>query len=208
MYKLYQPVLGLMLVLSLSKVTHAQPENQRKQKFPISVSLANQSWALPFSRILRMAPFYPGINFGTELCYKEKEKFKFYQSLELGGFINRTAGSAFYFNSDLGIRAKFKRGWKTDFAIGLGYFHGFHPSYIYAQQSDGTFLQVKDRGVGAMSANFKIGLEYGFKSNSRELTIITAYQWIASTYYWSLIGIRPNSMLHIGAKANLFKSSQ
>ena len=205
MYKFNRPILGLLLFLGSCNAAFSQ-EDEKKQKVPISLAITNHSWSFPFSQVFRLNPFHPGLEAGTEWCYKEKEKFKFYQAADIGGFINRSSGSAIYMNLNLGIRAKFKFGLRADFAFGLGYFHGFHPSFIYTQSIDGTYQQSKDKGVGSLAANFKMGLGFELPESNRELTLFGAYQWMVSTSYWSLITIRPNGLLHIGVKANLFKS--
>ncbi len=180
---------------------NAQEKTERKQTFPVAVSLTNHSWAFPFKKVFRVAPIYPGVAAETEFYYKSGPAFKGYQTGQIGGFINSSSGSALYLNSNLGIRYTMKFGLMADLSLGLGYFYGFYTSDTYIQNSAGEYEKSKRAGVGAMSGNMSIGLGYDFsKKTDKNITAFAKYQWISSTNYWSLITIRPNGLLHLGAR--------
>ncbi len=195
-----------MIVLFSSAIialntSHAQENKVRKQTFPIATSLTNHSWAFPFKQVFRMNPIYPGISAETEYYYKSKPAFKLYQTGQIGGFYNNSSGSAIYFNSNFGMRYTTKFGLATELSVGLGYFYGFYTSDTYTQNTAGDYEKSKKAGIGAMSGNIAIGLGYDFsKKFDKNITPFIRYQWIASTYYWSLISIRPNGLLHLGAR--------
>jgi len=176
----------------------------RKQTWPISISISNQSWAFPLSNIGRLSPFYPGITVGSSYYYIKKERSHLYQTGEGGGFINQNSGSAFYLNSNLVYRYKAPFGLAGDLGLGLGYFHSYHRSKTFRQQEDGSFAEVSDLGVPASSANILLGFGYDLSriSNIKAQPFIR-YQWIASTRYWSAIGIRPSGLLHLGIQVNI-----
>jgi hypothetical protein len=186
--------------------TQAQNETEKKQTFPISISITNHSWAFPFNKVFRLNPLYPGISAGTEFYYKNKPTFKFFQTAQIGGFLNKASGAGCYFNSNIGLRHTMKFGLAIDFSFGLGYFHSFYPSDTYVQNLNGEFEKSNKGGVGAMSGNISLGLGYDFsRKKNKYFTPFIQYQWIAGTYYWSLITIRPNGLLHLGIRFNPFQ---
>lgn len=178
-------------------------EKEKKQTFPISVTLSNQSWAFPLSKIFRLNPYYPGASLGTEYYYLKRPKSKLFQTLEVGGFINKNQGSALYVNSNITYRNTTKFGLVSEIGLGFGYFNSFHPTAIYEQQADGDFELVKDSGVPAFSNNLSLALGYDLtKKFDKKLMPFLRYQWIASGKYWSIIGIRPSALLHLGLQFN------
>jgi hypothetical protein len=186
--------------------TQAQNETVKKQTFPISISITNHSWAFPFNKVFRFSPLYPGGSVGTEFYYKNKPAFQLFQTAQIGGFLNKASGSGFYINSNLGIRHTLKFGLEMNLSLGLGYFYSFYPSDTYVQNLNGEFEKSNKSGVGAMSANISLGLGYDFsRKYNKNFTPFIQYQWMASTYYWSLITIRPNGLLHAGIRFNPFQ---
>ncbi len=205
MIKTFQYVLCLVFVWWFNHQGLAQDTKTDKtvQNFPLSVALINQSWAFPGSQVFRLTPVYPGLSVGSEYHYRQRPKTTFYQSLEFGGFLNRSAGSALYGHTNIGWRYRADFGLAVDVSLGLGYFHGFHPSPIYSLNTNGTYEKVSDPGVGASAANIHLQLGYRLGKFNRDWTPFVSYQWMASTYYWSLITIRPSGFLKIGARFNL-----
>lgn len=180
--------------------TNARSQTERKQTFPVSVSVTNHSWAFPFQEIFRMSPIYPGVSVETKLYYKKKERFNLYQTGQLGGFLNQSAGSGIYINSNIGINYTTHYGLTADASVGLGFFNSFYPSTTYKQNEAGTYDKTNQTAIGAMSANISFGIGYDFqKKYDKHFALFMRYQWIASTNYWSLITIRPNGLLHLGA---------
>ena len=175
-----------------------------KQDFVLSVSYNNHSWAFPFSSIFRLSPQYPGLSVGTELNYRVRPKTKFYQTLELGGFINSASGSGTYVNSDIAFRYTSKKGILLDIGTGFGILKSYFINDTYNIQSDGSYSQSNDTGVTALSQNifFSTGYDFSVKKD-KNLVLFLRYQWIASAAYWSNIGIRPSGLLHFGVRHSL-----
>lgn len=205
MYNLRFYYLFFYLLFLVNIQANAQADNQRQnqQHFPISLSVFNHTWAFPLSNVLRIAPIYPGISIGSEYHYRDGKKIALYQTFELGGFYNQSSGSAFYLNTNFGIRGQTKFGLMADFSFGLGYFHGFYPSTTYHLSQAGLYEKTKNNGIGASSANFSFTLGYQLKKTNKKITPFIGYQWMASTTYWSLITIRPNGLLKTGIRFNL-----
>ena len=206
MYYSKTALLFLLLILIGFQPLYGQDspsEKERKQTFPISISLTNHSWSFPLTNIFRLDPIYPGMVIGTEFYFLKRTKSKLFQTVEIGGFINKNQGSALYLNSNFTYRYTTKFGLMSEVGLGLGYFHGFHRTATFEQQDSGEFIEVKDRGVGALSSNIAFGLGYDLsKKQEKNWMPFIRYQWIASTNYWSIIGIRPNGLLHLGVQIN------
>lgn len=205
LYKIRISLLIIFLSISLStlKAQNADLQNSRKQTWPVSISLSSHSWSLPFTNLGRLKPFYPGFSLGSEFYYIKKQRGQLFQTIEIGGFINQNQGSAIYLNSNLTYRFTANYGLMTEIGLGLGYFHGFHRTDTYSQNEDGRYVEVKDNGIPASSSNISIGLGYDLsRISDRKITPFIRYQWIASTRYWSLLGIRPNGLLHLGIRIN------
>lgn len=196
--------IAALLSINIMQLNAQDSLKKQKQDFPIALSVTSHSWAFPLTDLFRLNPYYPGLNVNTEYYYRKRAKHKLFQTAEIGGFLNNSSGSAFYLNSNFGYRFTAKFGLMLDVSLGLGYFHGFHPRTIYTQDSDGTFSKVKDKGIPSLSANFATGLGYDLsKVSNIKMTPFIRYQWIASTSYWSMIGIRPNGLLHLGIQISI-----
>jgi len=202
MCKIKNIMFSLLLACSISPMlgqADGDIKNNKKQSWPISFTVSNHSWSFPMTNVFRIKPLYPGFSVGTEFYYIKKEKGRLFQTFEIGGFANSNQGSATYFNSNLTYRFTARFGLMTEVGIGLGYFHGFQRSATYEQTEAGTFAPVKDNGIPASSSNISFALGYDLsKVLAKNITPFVRYQWIASTNYWSNIGIRPNGLLHLG----------
>lgn len=174
---------------------------EKKQSWPISISLSSHSWSFPLTNIGRIKPFYPGFSLGTEFYYIKKERGRLMQTMEVGGFANSNQGSALYFNSNLTYRFTTRYGLMTEIGLGLGYYHGFYRSQTFLQNESGEYSAIANNGIPASSSNISFALGYDLsKRSDKKVVPFIRYQWIASTRYWSIIGIRPNGLLHLGVQ--------
>lgn len=196
--------LAIIIIFLVTPIWSQEAQDQsinKKQSWPISISLTSHSWSLPLTNIGRLKPFYPGFSVGTEFYYIKKERGRLIQTLELGGFANSNQGSALYFNSNLTYRFITRYGLMTEIGLGLGYFHGFYRSQTFVQDAYGEYSAVANNGIPASSSNISFALGYDLsKKSDKKMMPFIKYQWIASTKYWSILGIRPNSLLHLGVQ--------
>jgi hypothetical protein len=190
---------SLLLIFFLSQIKIYAIE----QKFPVSASLINHTWAFPFQQVFRIKPFYPGGVAGTEYVYKENKRSRLFQTLNLGFFLNKTTGSAVFLASDFGYRYTTKFGVFADVSLGLGYLHAFYPRKIYRQNEQNEYVKVHDIGkpVVMVSTSFSLGYDCS-KKTSLPLSPFIKYQWFAQYPYFELIPIRPNGILHLGLRYN------
>lgn len=196
----------LFLSFGIPSLLSQNAVQERKQDFPISFSFTNHSWAFPLSKVFRLNPFHPGVSIGTEFYYLKRQKSQLFQTVEIGGFMNKNSGSAWYVNSDLVLRFTNNWGLMLESGLGIGYFNSYYRSAAYTQDTDGSYVQAKNKTVPSSSINilFAIGYDFSIKME-KELTVFMKYQWVASTSYWSIIGIRPNGLLHVGARIHFLK---
>ena len=91
----------------------------------------------------------------------------------------------------------------------MGYFHSLYTSQTFTQTVNGNYVAGDKHGVAALSANISAALGYDF-SQKKDWNFegFMCYQWIGSTYYWSLITIRPNGLLHAGIRFSPFSSDE
>lgn len=200
--------LGLLWLFGFQNAISAQDANEtpkpKKQDFPISVSVNNHSWAFPLSSIVRLGPQYPGLTIGTEINYRVRPRTKFFQTLELGGFINPASGNGTYINTNLAFRYTGKRGILFDLGLGLGTFKSYFINDTYKQTDDGSYVQSDVNGVSALSNNIFLSAGYDLSvKHDKNLVLFVRYQWIASGAYWSNFVIRPSGLFHIGARHSL-----
>jgi len=196
----------LLLSFGIPSLMGQNASLEKKQDFPISVSLTNHSWAFPLSKVFRLNPIHPGLSVGTEFYYLKRERAQLFQTGEIGGFINKNSGSAWYINSNLAFRFTNMWGLMLESGLGLGYFNSYHRSIAYTQETNGNYVEAESKATPSSSINISLAIGYDFsKKRERELTLFMRYHWIASTSYWSIIGIRPSGLLHIGARTNFLK---
>lgn len=167
---------------------------------PLTVSVMNHSWAFPFSKVIRTnGPLYPGLSLGTEHTWRQKNRNQWCQSGEIGGFLNRSMGSALYASSEFRYRRHIPNGLRPEAGIGLGYFHAFSSSPLLQQQSDGSFAEIKDKGKGGSLVSISMGFGYAIpRAEHKPLSVFVRYQWMAATPFTDIIPIRPTGLLHLG----------
>lgn len=172
---------------------------------PITVSVLNHSWAFPLSKVIRTnGPVYPGVSVGTEHSWRKKNRNQWVQSAELGGYLNRSMGSALYASSEFRYRRHVQNGLRPETGIGLGYFHAFSPTPLLQQQADGHFAEIKDKGKGGSLVSISMGMGYAIpRPEQKPLAIFIKYQWMAATPFTDIIPIRPTGLLHLGIRASL-----
>ena len=199
-------MLGLLWLFAFNMTAQHPNETMmpNKQDFAVSLSLNNHSWAFPLSSVIRLGPQYPGLTLGTEFNYRVRPKTKFFQTLEIGGFINPASGSGTYFNTDVAFRYTTKRGLLFDIGTGFGMLKSYFINDTYQQQSDGSYQISDDTGISALSQNIFLGVGYDLSvKHDKNLVLFVRYQWIASAAYWSNIMIRPNGLFHFGIRHSL-----
>ncbi|MFY0687015.1 MAG: hypothetical protein JXQ90_07620 [Cyclobacteriaceae bacterium] len=164
----------------------------------ISYSLLNHSWAFPLSKIVRVTgPVSPGFTIGTEFEHKQWKKNTFIQSIQLGGFINKSTGAGYFILTDLGLKHDFKRV-QSEFSTGLGWMNSYTASEVWERGDEG-FQRAENQSASGMLMSFSLGLRYPITAAVvNQVVPFVLYQWIASTPYFDVIPIRPQGLLHIG----------
>lgn len=200
-----RPSIIIIILLSLGLNSSAQEQSaERKQTFPLSIAYSSHSWAFPLTQVIRMNPQYPGMAVGTEIYYRKRAKTKLFQTIEAGGFINQSSGSALYFQSDIAYRYTADFGMMLDIGLGFGLFKTYYTRDTYSQDATGAYTKSSDNGVSALSQNIFLSVGYDLsKKTDKNWMPFLRYQWIASAAYWSTIPIRPNGLLQVGVQIPL-----
>ena len=90
----------LLLLLILLK-----DEKLLAQKLPLKISLFNEATAIPFTKFVTK-PIHPGIQIGTEINYKNKQKIRFYQTGNLCYFYHNKLNQGIGIYSEFGSEIK------------------------------------------------------------------------------------------------------
>ncbi len=187
------------LVIWLFFLTPAILNGQNKA-IPISISLFNESTAIPFTRFFT-TPIHPGIQAGTEFNYKVREHSRLFQTANLCYFYHNYLAQGLGLSSELGYEYRLKAGIAFAGLLGIGYMHTFTTAEEYTL-SGGQYEKKMDGGNSRLTAalSFDIGY-YAKKAVRQSPKIFIRYQsWIEYPYSPGFIPIMTHISLHVGVK--------
>ncbi|MFZ1527982.1 MAG: hypothetical protein WAT19_04475 [Ferruginibacter sp.] len=176
-----------------------------QSKYPLKIAVLNEATAIPFNSFFNK-PIHPGILFGTELKYKEKEHFRLYQSINVGYIWHRWLYHGFFINTELGYDYKLNWGINLKSQLGIGYMHNFSTQKEY-RFSAGRYKASADRGNSRLTSSLALGLGYRFhKKDIYSPEAFVLYQgWVEYPYSPGFIPIMPHLNIQAGAKFYLPK---
>ena len=161
-------ILTIVLFFGIFVQMNAQSDPQKKQSFPIHISVMDVSSSLPNFWFLRYS-YNPAGMIGTEYLLKEKNNHDFHLTGNLGFYHQEDWQTGTFLNSEFGYRQHLNR-WNIYARLGAGYVHTFAPRPVY-QFEGGQFQEVKDNGrsyfMGSVSLN--VSYELSKKENSPEI---------------------------------------
>jgi len=196
----------IVLMLLLSAVMTFAAE----QSFPVTVSACNHSVALPFRKVFRMSPLYPGASAGTEYVYKQGNWGQIHQTGNLGFFTNSVVGTGLFLQSDFGYRYTAPFGLFGEVSAGAGYVHQFSPRQGYELDENGQYVEVSDYGKPGVSLGFStsLGFDMGKPLGLRgSVAPFIRYQWFIQAPYVSELSVAPQSLLHAGIRFSFWGRS-
>ena len=143
----------LIILLFLSAAnTHAQKIDN------LFFAATTEAYAFPFTRAL---PVHPGLEIGTTLWSKEKQKTEHLANVYCGGYYHRKVENAFYLRGEYVYRFKLMNTVGIGLPIGGGYQHAFYPGEVYKQNSEtGEWEKINQKGKPHALVNFGLGLTY------------------------------------------------
>lgn len=163
-------IVTAILCLGISNA-YAQDVIEKKQLFPINISIMHESISIPFFRSPTKYEYNPSLLIGTEYVLKRKKKHDFHLSGNVGYYYHKNWESTLFTEVRLGYRYFIKR-FSISPSIGLGYAHIFTTKPIYGYE-DGEFQEIKNTGTSALQVSLSISPSYKLskKTNSSEVYI-------------------------------------
>lgn len=184
----------LITILFLGKNSiYAQEFKTKKQLFPISFSVMQETMSLPFVTNPIKYKYNPSLLISTEYVLKKKNRNDFHLSGNLGYYYHRNWESTLFVEIRIGYEYYLKR-FSIGIDFGLGYAHIFKPKSVYSFE-DGKFQKVKDKGTSAMQSSLSItpSFKLNQKENSAELflayTFAIQYPFSETKGFHQFIGI-------------------
>jgi hypothetical protein len=172
----------------------------QNKPIPISVSLFNESTAIPYTRFFT-TPIHPGLQLGTEFNYINKEHSRLFQTANICYFYHHylTQGIGLY--SELGYEYRMKFGLAFQGQLGLGYMHTFAVADEYTF-SNGHYEKKTDKGNARLFPSLSFDISYYIKKSEKNSPeIFVRYQsWLEYPYSPDFIPVMTHINLHIGAK--------
>lgn len=172
----------------------------QKKELPITISLFNESTALPFTRFFT-TPIHPGIQVGTEFNYKLKNRSRLFQTVNLSYFYHQHLTQGISINTELGYEYRFNFGLSLSSLFGVGYLHSFVVSDEFILKN-GEYVKKKDRGNARInpSLSFELGHYIKTKNISNPKIFIRYQSWVEYPYSPGFIPIMTHINFHLGTK--------
>lgn len=199
MYKFYSIILLITITINATAQT----------KFnSISISLFNESTAIPFTQFLTL-PIHPGIQIGTEFNYTKRPHSRFFQTANTSYFFHHYLTQGIGLTSEFGYEYRLKNGLSFSSLIGIGYLHTFSTAQEYIFKN-GKYVKKADFGNARLYPSFSFDLGYHLKPTNKNSTqLFIRYQsWLEYPYSPGFIPIMAHINLHIGAKFNSLKTKR
>jgi len=185
----------LFCLLTISMVLKAQ-----NKSIPISISVFNESTAIPFTRFIT-TPIHPGIQLGTEFNYKVKEHSRLFQTANISYFYHNYLAQGIGINSELGYEYRLNFGLAFSGLLGIGYMHTFATSDEFTF-TNGQYIKKADKGNARLYPSLSLDIGYYLrKSEKNSPKIFIRYQsWAEYPYSPDFIPIMTHINFHIGTK--------
>lgn len=186
---------GLLLVALLAPVVLFG-----QGKIPLSISVFNESTALPFTRFFT-APIHPGIQAGTEFDYRDKNSSRLFQTANICYFFHNHLAQGIGLSTEFGYEYRLKFGLAIEGLLGVGYMHTFTTAEEFTF-SNGHYEQKADGGNARLYPSLTLGVGYYVKkSEPSSPKIFIRYQaWAEYPYSPDFIPVMTHISLHLGAK--------
>lgn len=172
----------------------------QSKPIPLSISLFNESTALPFTRFFTL-PIHPGIQLGTEWNYKQGDHGRLFQTANVFYYHHRNLAQGVGIHSELAYEYRLKFGLAFQGMFGLGYMHSFRTAEEF-DFVDGEYVAKSDLGSARLYPSLSLDVGYYLnKENAHSPKIFLRYQsWVEFPYSPGFIPVMTHINLHLGAK--------
>lgn len=184
-------LLGFMLLCSFSAIGQTK-------KLPISISLYNESTAIPFTRLFT-TPIHPGVQLGTSHTYLQKKHARLFQTANLHYFYHNHLSQGAGLYTELGYEYRLNMGLALSGLLGVGYLHTFSTKEEFTLVN-GQYEKKADRGNARIFPTFSIDLGYYLqKEKNNSPNVFLRYQsWVEYPYSPDFIPLMTHINFHIG----------
>lgn len=180
---------------------------QEKKALPISISLFNESTAIPYTQFIT-TPIHPGLQIGTEFNYSAKRQSRLFQTLNASYFYHNYLSQGIGLTSELGYELRSKFGLTYTGLLGIGYMHTLSNAEEFTF-SNGKYEMKPDKGNPRFVPSLSIDVGYYLSPKINSPQIFLRYQsWVEFPYSPGFIPIMTHINLHVGFKFFIHSNHQ
>ncbi len=184
----------LTILLTIPLLTFGQ-----SKYIPLSISLFNESTALPFTKLITL-PVHPGIQAGTEFNYRIKEQSRLFQTAGICYFYHNYLAQGIGLYTETGYEYRLKSRLAFSGLLGVGYMHTFATTEEFTF-SDGHYGKEADKGNARFFPSLSIDIGFYLKNTDHSPKLFVRYQsWVEYPYSPDFIPVMTHISLHAGAK--------
>lgn len=188
-----------ILLLAPLLLSAQEPEEMN----PYKVGVFSNATLLPGSGIAGIinTPFHPGIMVTKEFTWRQTEKTKLFQNVNLGYSYHRLAQHSIYLFSEFSWRRTWANGFSFESGLGAGLVHAIPDLQIYELNDDGEYERTGRFGriQGMADVNFGFGYLIN-KSKDMPIRLGLNYQiWFQFPFVAEYVPVLPNTALHLNA---------
>lgn len=172
----------------------------QKKALPISVSLFNESTAIPFTQLFT-TPIHPGIQIGTEFNYSVKQRARFFQTVNASYYYHNHLTQGIGLTTELGYELRSNFGLAVAGLLGVGYMHTFSTTEEFTF-SNGQYEKKPDKGNPRFAPSISIDFGYYLspKTTNSPKLFLRYQSWVEYPYSPGFIPIMAHINFHVGFK--------
>lgn len=122
------------------------------------IAAMSETFSFPFTRF---TPIHPGLEIGTSMLKKEKQKGVHNINVFLGGYYHQKIENGFYLIGEYAYQYKLNENFGIDLPVGGGYQHDFYPGEIYKQsETSGEWEKFNQMGKPHALVTFGFGFTF------------------------------------------------
>jgi len=185
----------IVLLIITSSMLHSQSLQEETRKFPLKISLLDESISLPNFWFTRYS-YNPAAMIGTEYILKEKNNYDWHLTGNLGFYYHKNWQTAVFVNSEIGYRYHLGR-FNASARLGVGYAHVFATQPIY-REVDGDYELQTDYGSPAFMPSLGINFAYELQDKEYSPEVFLTFMSHAEVPFNIFTGL--HQMVGIGVK--------
>lgn len=177
---------------------------QSQTKWPLQISVFNESTAIPFTRFIP-TPLHPGIQIGTSRPWNQNQTHVWYQTGNLSYFYHNHLYQAVTLGSQLGYDCRLGFGLNLKALIGLGYMLAMNTQEVY-EFENGQYHSTKNSAMSKSQTTISLGLGYRLQpKNEHSCELFVLYQaGVIYPFSQGFIPAMTQTNVHLGISIPLF----